>query len=160
MQISLAKAGMTIVELCPGSSMMALHAVARDILTSNATIKVILYVDLKLTTQVLSVYDAYCVNQSINQSITFSACSTHQCCAVSVALSHVSDCVCRCGTILCDSLLWQAPCSSASGHEAKAMEVEGTAASGNSKPLLRSHVEDYCDVIVEGMKVGLACCLA
>ena len=40
------------------------------------------------------------------------------------------------------------------------MEVDGPGASGNSKPLLRSHVEDYCNVIVEGMKVGLACCLA
>ena len=40
--------------------------------------------------------------------------------------------------------------------EGRAMEVEGTAASGNSKPLLRSHVEDYCNVIVEGMKVGEA----
>ena len=85
---------------------------------------------------------------------------TVSCCAVFFALSHVVDCVCRCGAILCDSLLWQAPCSSASGHEVQAMEMEGTGASGNSKPLLRSHVEDYCSVIVEGMKVGLACCLA
>jgi hypothetical protein len=82
------------------------------------------------------------------------------CCAVAIAQSHVIECVHRCGAILCDSLLWQAPCSSASGHEAKAMEVDGPGASGNSKPLLRSHVEDYCNVIVEGMKVGLACCLA
>ena len=101
------------------------------------------------------------INQSINQSVTFPACSAHQC-AVPVALSHVSECVCRCGAILCDSLLWQAPCSSASGHahEGRAMEVEATAASGNSKRLLRSHVEDYCNIIVEGMKVGLAWCLA
>ncbi|KAL0043408.1 hypothetical protein WJX79_003790 [Trebouxia sp. C0005] len=61
-----------------------------------------------------------------------------------------------CGAILCDSLLWQAPCSSTSGHEAEVMEVESTAASGNSKPLLRSHVEDYCNIIVEGMKCGAA----
>lgn len=44
--------------------------------------------------------------------------------------------------------------------EGRAMEVEATAASGNSKRLLRSHVEDYCNIIVEGMKVGLAWCLA
>ena len=43
--------------------------------------------------------------------------------------------------------------------EGRAMEVEATAASGNSKRLLRSHVEDYCNIIVEGMKVGLAWCL-
>ncbi|DBA73425.1 TPA: hypothetical protein ACH3X1_011462 [Trebouxia sp. C0004] len=61
-----------------------------------------------------------------------------------------------CGAILCDSLLWQAPYSSVSGHEGRVMEVEGTEASGNSKPLLRSHVEDYCNVIVEGMKAGAA----
>ena len=81
---------------------------------------------------------------------------TYQGCNVSVAVSHVSKCVCRCGAILCDSLLWQAPCSSASGHEGRAMEVEGPATSGDHKPLLRSHVDHYCNVIVEGMKVGLA----
>ncbi|KAL0045726.1 hypothetical protein WJX82_002854 [Trebouxia sp. C0006] len=59
-----------------------------------------------------------------------------------------------CGAILCDSLLWQAPCSPALGQEANAMEMEGAAASGNSKPLLRSHVGDYCNVIIEGMKAG------
>ena len=145
---------MTIKELCPKSFMMVWPHL------QGMFCHAMPYVDMKVATQVLSVYAAYCVNQSISQSITFSTISARQCCAVSVALSYVIDCVCRCGAILCDSLLWQAPCSSASGHEAKAMEVEDTAASGNSKPLLRSHVEDYCNVIVEGMKVGLACCLA
>ncbi len=119
-----------------------------------------------MATQVLRACEAYmlrtyCVNQSVlDHSIMSPACETYEGCKVSVAVSHVSKCVCRCGAILCDSLLWQAPCSPALGQEANAMEMEGAAASGNSKPLLRSHVGDYCNVIVEGMKVGLACCLA
>lgn len=72
---------------------------------------------------------------------------------------------CRCGAILCDSLLWEAPCSSSVG-QTEAMETEeGSGADRDSQPLLRTHVEAYCDAIAEGMKVSLlllllaACCV-
>lgn len=35
------------------------------------------------------------------------------------------------------------------------METEGSGADTGGEPLLRAHVEAYCDAIAEGMKVNL-----
>lgn len=68
-----------------------------------------------------------------------------------------SACVCllRCGAVLCDSLMWTAPCHRGSLEQApSAMEAGPQGVAPSQSPLLRSDVEAFCDVIVNGMKVG------
>ena len=60
----------------------------------------------------------------------------------------------RCGAILFDSLLCQAPCSEGSATQPPgAMEVDAQSAGQGQMPLLTSHVEAFCDTVVDGMKV-------
>lgn len=62
----------------------------------------------------------------------------------------------RCGAVLCDSLMWRAPCHKGSLEQApSAMEAGPQGAAPSQSPLLRSDVEAFCDIIVNGMKVGL-----
>lgn len=66
-------------------------------------------------------------------------------------------CLFRCGAILCDSLMWTAPCPEGKTAPAPSQMEQGPhGAAPNQSPLLRSDVEAYCDTIVRGMKVPTA----
>lgn len=75
--------------------------------------------------------------------------------ALILSLSACVSCL-RCGAVLCDSLMWRAPCHQGRLEQApSATETGPQGAAPSQSPLLRSDVEALCDTIVNGMKVGL-----